>query len=563
MVSKREKNKVNISAITWNMGNRAASKKVIADLLPQLLPTKGSRPEVIVVATQEEMAPTGARLQDLLLEELNKDLMPDQQYEIVQTKEPQFHTTMAGSNQKMFTLAQSLLTSDNRVSSAILVKKPLSLDGAVAQIDYEQGKERGNKSVITIKGKLTFTDKSSVDLSVSAGHWDSKSETKRREHANKFLTKNGIKSSKLKTFDQIYKDASTLNLLLGDFNERDYLMKSGTATDEMRHTVYPSYGYDVVLRPRQLLGDKKLHGTYGYQFEDNDWQAQQLTNVPDTRKRAHVAKGGYLDRVAYSSGLSVLTKNYGVKLDKRFFKLNSDKKWCYHHSDHTPVIRNLEVEMPALNKKEIIVSAYIKRCLPDFSDDCSNFIFLLTNAEDLNQLRDRATELMPHDSTLEPVQFLKQLANVEQDNFESILKGLEEKQAQKEKLFHLVLKLTAVIDMAGKNKDTQLLEDIFNTMEKCNALRNASLEMMSQSVAIFSDVKKMQFMKIADELIDLFYLQELNRLAGGENFLSHKFVEVQNKMDQFIAENPFIVDKFSKLKDEYITFIHVVNPSLK
>lgn len=542
--------KVEIAAITWNMGNKPASKAVVQEFKNQL---GNPTPSVIAISTQEELAPNGKRLQDKMLKELNKGLPKDQQYVLVKTKKPQYHTTMAGANNSTKTLFKALFTDDNRVSSAILVKKPLKMENPTAEIEYEPGKKKGNKSVITISGTLSTPNGSQIPLSISGGHWDSNSDKKRRDHSDKFLSSQGMKTGSDKSFQDIFEEASTLRMVMGDFNERDYLMKDGKTKDKGHLTNYQSYGYDMSSTPEQKVGNKQIHGTYGFKFKDNDVNKDQDISAPDPRSRANVAKGGFLDKIAYATGLKVNTKSYGANLDSNHFKPNKKGKWFYHGSDHIPVIRAIEVQ-PSNQSKERMVGDYLQRRLPDYTGEITDLKQLL-EAKNLNELEQKVTSLQYHDSTLSAKDFLKQLAGVNQDDFASIQKGLEDKLDLKINLQQQIQDAKTQIEQAVKNKDQAFLERAFNQLTACNELRNSALTVMGTDPKVFTESDKAEFMKIADKLIDLSMQQVLRQINGVNNVSQQKLTQAQQEMSTFIKKHPEI-DSFKQTFDR----AHSVTP---
>jgi len=496
---------VPITTMTWNMGNQAASPKVVEELMGQLLMKNGEKPIVIGISTQEELASEGERLQDLLLSNLNEGISLDEQYALVQTDEPQFHTTMAGANNSGWTFFKAAFTSSNRVSSAVLVKNPFSLENAIAEIDYEPGKESGYKSVITIKGTLTSLDDGmSLNLSISGGHLDSDSDGKRREHANKFLDSQGMAS--VKTFDKIHKEASSLKILMGDFNERDCLMQNGQTQDRFQWTNYRAYGFDVRTTPDLKMGETSIHGTYGFEF---DSQGEQVITNPDPRGRANVARGGYLDRVIYSSALKVKSDHYGIELDREQF---DKENGLYHGSDHIPVIRRFEVTPESESRAEI-VGEYIKRRLPDFTQEVEQLKGLL-EGKSLSALENNVKSMQYHDSNISPVDYLKQLAGVEQGGYKSIKKGLKTRYNQKQEIVSKKIeKITESIDKAVKKNATEYLAHVFNQITRCNQWKNAALENRGEDNINFSELIE----RAVEQWIDSSYRDALEFLKKGVN----------------------------------------------
>lgn len=543
--------KLKVSAITWNMGNESASKKVADELISQMTFPNGEKPQIVALATQEEMAPNGKRLQDLMLERLNQGLPFKEQYELVQTKEPQFHTTMAGANHSFATLTAALLTSDNRVSCAIFVKRPCIVENARAQIDFESGKQKGNKSVITIQGLVKVPGSMPLNIVVSGGHFNAQSEQKRRNHARKYLEAVGIKTSPHQNFEQLYQEASAIKLLMGDFNERDRLMKTGNIADEVYKTIYPDFGFDIALQPELTLAGRSLHGTYGFKFNENDLSKEQITNSPDPTNREHVARGGYLDRITISTGLMADNLRYGVTLDENYFKLNKRGKWCYHYADHIPVVRNLVIDLPRHYDRLKIVARHIKQHIPHFQEERAEFVFLFRKCRSFEELKRRASDLLYHDSMLSPSEYLQQLAGADENNFETIIAGLHQRSLQKEILMELSDKLNTLIDAASNIDNKRLLETIYRDLRECNELRNAMQEVAALSHLVISDEKKSAFLKIASELVDLYYIETFSSLLHIPHGQEARISEAERKMDDFMYANPGLFDNFAETKRKY------------
>ncbi len=557
---------IDITAITWNMGNKPPTKSVVQEFKQQLSQT-GTPPSVIAISTQEELAPKGKRLQDRLLKELNKGLPKNEQYVLVKTVEPQYHSTMAGANNSSKTLMKAIFTDDNRVSSAILVKKPLKLQNPKAEIEYEPGKKKGNKSVITISGDLIHPDGRSVPLAISGGHWDSNNDKKRRSHTDKSLEAQDIKSPNDKAFSDILAEAKTVRMVMGDFNERDYLMKDGKTKDKGHLTNYQSYGFDMSSLPTQQMGTKQIHGTYGFKFDNNDPSQRQDITAPDPRSRANVAKGGFLDRIAYSTGQSIKPLNYGADLDQQHFKCSKKGKWFYHGSDHIPVLRGLRIESGANDLK--VVGDYIKRRLPDTGGEIADLKSVLKNATTLADLERNVESLQYHDSTISAQDYLKQLAGVNQGDFPSLKKGLEEVIARKEAIQQKIQGLEGAIDNAVTTRDFAFLEKAFNQVTRCNELRNSATEVMSVSSENFTEAQKSQFMKVADQLIDLSYQKALANIEGKTLSAQDqgKLDQAQSQMDKMIKRFPEELASFKEAKGltqkSLVSVTHVTHAQTK
>lgn len=409
---------VQIAALTWNMGNKSATKAAVDDVYRQVVTDPKNMPAVIALATQEELASDKNRLQVKLLKKLNEGKQPGDEgyYHLIETPEAQYHETMAGANNSAKTLVRAVATSQNRVNAAVLVREPFVLENPHARIDYEAGKSKGNKSIITLRGDLKCGDQR-IELNISGGHMDSNVDSKRRAHAEKFLENQGIIShrNQPKSFQQILNEAQRLDIVMGDFNERDYLMQNRKTRDQCHQTTFARYGFDMGVRPHQQLGTQTLHGTYGFHFQGNDTNNEQVKNLPDPRSRANVATGGFLDRVAISSGLNVQDNRYGAQLDQKAFQ-QVGKKWMYHGSDHVPVARNFSVELPKVNNQPEVICAHIKRKVPDLTQEVNDITSILPVVMSSDRQRNKklnALEVLAvdkiqyHDSKLDSKQFIR------------------------------------------------------------------------------------------------------------------------------------------------------------
>lgn len=535
---------ITIKALTWNMGNKGPSEKAVMDVLMQI---GHPPPTVLSISTQEELAPDGKRLQDKLLEKLNKGVSEDQQYVLVETKEPQYHTTMAGANNSLRTLSRALFTSENRVSTAILVKQPYKLDNATARIDYQPGKKdndkKVNKSVITVEGTLKDGNgQTLMDIHVSGGHFDANKDIKRRHHANKFLEKSGLKTDQDKNFDEIYKEASAFRVVTGDFNERNQLFgdKKKIAQDRMKENNFKSYGFDVEKKPIMKRGKEILPGTYGLSG----------TEKPDPKKtRAHVAKGGFLDKVAYSTGLEVTTTadSHGFNVDPQFAKERKGKM-LYHGSDHLPVMRTFEVSVPTPSQKAVIVKNYVLRRLPDFKEDIAH-LTTLKNAKDIEALYAKLNELplRHYDSEYSPEQFIRMYAGVGPDApFEDIIKALQVRLAIKEESQKNVELIQSGVNVAAQSEQGKpYLALVFNQLTKCHELNNALQGIKSLSTEKMPSKDKEDLLRMAGEYVDKMYQAVSGQINGKKvEFPQNHLLTM---LIQKYPDNPVIQD-FDKLR---------------
>lgn len=522
---------ITIHALTWNLGNKEASPAVLTELSRQLT----DFPTVIALSTQEELAPDNKRLQIKLLEQLNASLPEGQpRYKLVETGDPQYHTTTAGANNTVRTLMLSTLTNQNRVNTAVLIREPYELENAQARIDYEPGKEGGNKSIITIKGELRNKEAPtlSIPLAISGGHLNSNSDKKRRAHANKFLAQETVKTPHVKTFEQIYNEAAAFRILMGDMNERDYLMKDGSVQDRSQFTHYRAYGFDIDAIPEQTLSDgQRLLGTYGFKFLLGT--KFQTKNIPDPRGREHMAKGGHLDRVCYSSGLQVTSKQYGARIEENFLQELNGKTF-YHGSDHVYVGRRFEIN-PDTSKAQV-VGTYIKHRLPNFEAEAKDLL-TLKQCHNYGELLAATESMQYHDSTLSKSAFLSQITDLNENqiheaNFNLIHSILATKLLQKLQVIDGIEKLRSNIDNAISDNDEAYLTEVFNFITKCNQLRNDTLEVSSISSKILSEVEKKAFQQKANVFIDSMYLNVLSALCNK----STNFQQFKKQIEAFQTE---------------------------
>ncbi|MBN9286887.1 MAG: hypothetical protein BGO43_04970 [Gammaproteobacteria bacterium 39-13] len=549
---------ITIQALTWNMGNKPASKEALNDIFSQI--EASPPPTVISISTQEELAPNGKRLQDLLLAKLNEEARKkgETEYELVVTKQPQFHTTMAGANNSARTLLRALTTNQNRVSTAILVRKPYQLKDATARIDYQvvnpKKDKKVNKSIITISGKLTDGQgKTLMNISASGGHFDANKDQKRRAHANKFLERSNLKTSEPKSFSDIYQEASAFRIVTGDFNERNQLFGSTpTPKDMMNQTNFAKYGFDVGEQPSMQTkhGNIRLDGTYGM------FDGEKSVNDPDPKiKRKHVARGGFLDRVAYATGLKVDAVKHGFTVSNEHFKPSQKGKMLYHGSDHLPVVRTFHVTPPKPNDMAEVVGDYIKRRLPDFTDDIENLKKLLIHIE-LNpnnlppdKLLEEAIDTVPlmhYDSEYDKGVFIRMYAGVSQDaSFEQVKESLHNKLAAKQAMQANIEGIKSKIDAIPPNE--KYLAAVFNQISKAHDLNNLLQEIKELPEKKMPLEDKVKFMQLAQNFVDRIY-------ECSSALLNEKKVDipVDLKLTTFIRKYPQIklISDFEKMRGE-------------
>lgn len=496
---------ISIKAITWNVGNKEATKDAVDDFISQYF-SYDPLPVVIAISTQEELAPTGRCLHEKLLNKLNEGIEnEDEKYVLVKYE---FHTTTAGANNSAKTLAIATTTDQNRVSSAILVKKPYKMEGIDSRICYEPGKEKGgNKSFIRIKGTVVAPDEKKLDISVTGCHLDSNSDKKRRAHANAFFEGEDLMAED-KDFSKIYKEASSLALIQGDFNERDYLYKDRSTRSNANRTNFQSQGFDFDKDPSIQLNGKPIRGTYGFKFSRDK---KQILSSPDPRKRRNVAKGGFLDRIVYSTGLLIKSVSYETKIQPAYFRASKKGKWFQHGSDHLPVIRDVHIPPPTPNASEsekiAIVAAYTEKRLPDYKQEIDE-LRLLAKIKDADELKDAINDLQYHDSEFTPSQFLKLKYGIDLAGgnlFSKIEAKLKEKEAL-QKLSEEKRDLLKPLDGNCKLNEKELVH-LFNQLTLANKLRDKTLEILADpKVAVAAKVK---FMASANQVIDSAHSQAM------------------------------------------------------
>lgn len=504
---------VSISAVTWNMGNQAASRAAVNDVMSMIQgDTEVTQlPTVIALATQEELAATGKRLQDLLLEELNKDKLPgsDGSYVLVETDDPQYHKTMAGANNSPRTLRKALTTDNNRVSNAILVKLPYELEGARARIDYEPNKTKGNKSIITIEGILKKRRDETpeilddvMNICISGLHLDSNHDAKRRAHAQSFFDAQGLTQFSSQSYDDILSEAQKFKVIMGDFNERDYLMKDGSTRDQCAHTSFAGHGYDMSEVPMHTMtsdsGERReIHGTYGFSFDESG----RPTVLPDPRSRTHVAKGGALDRVAYTSGLEVQSASYGATLSDQYLEQSKKGKWFFHDSDHLPVARNFTVTPPDNTNESQIICEFVQRKIPT-SGHIPSIKSLQSLAGNLHNSENRyplIRAVQYHDSSLTEDEFL-----------ECFCEGADKGYEQQVYL------------------NSQILR--YEEMDRCMSALHSKLDVLSQERRPLTDFEKKQVVDI-NNLLDKYHRLKDSVLMHGN------LIDNEAERIKYIQEN--------------------------
>ncbi|MCS5707360.1 hypothetical protein CC99x_000435 [Candidatus Berkiella cookevillensis] len=408
MLNRSVNESIQISSLTWNLGNQMASVAAVSDAIEQLIPDPNNLPVVIAIATQEEMAKEGKRLHEQMLEALNKNLPEGEKYKIVLFEK---HKTLAGANNMLKggnigQFAKAMLTDRNQVSNALLVKEPYDIQDADAKIYYEPGKEKGgNKSIIRIKGALTKNSQKIMDISIAGAHLDSNKDAKRREHINGYLSGEDLRDKNFDSIEDIFTQAQVFRVFMGDLNERDYLMRDGTTCDQTHQTNLSGFGFDVTRTPQQTLEGNPIHGTYGVRILDG----QQIKGDPDPKQRAHVAREGHLDRVAFSSGLEASDMHYGATLRGAHCEY-SEKKTYYHGADHFPVARGFSVKPATEETKLLTACHYIQNRIPNVDNDLKRLEALkrAVTEKDLDSFQTIIQSMQYYDDTLSTYQYIEQ-----------------------------------------------------------------------------------------------------------------------------------------------------------
>lgn len=298
MVALSSPSTFSIIALTWNVGNTTAKDKIVESFAEEI--ERLGKPDAIVLGTQEELAREGKQIKDKLLRELGK-----QSYTIAAQNS---YSTTAGANNSNKTLAlvaaqntpvsKTINLPQNRSSLTVFVKKGITLANINKRIDYPPGQKKSNNAFILIEGILKREATSqSLPISVASVHLNSHHDKMRRAHATYFFDNQKFTNIN-KTYNKILGEAKRFHLIMGDFNERDYLMKDGTVVDRGYLTNFPAYGYDYAAKQEK---ETPVYGTYGFTKLGD----KTPVTLPDPRGRKHNAKGGYLDQIVITSGMPI------------------------------------------------------------------------------------------------------------------------------------------------------------------------------------------------------------------------------------------------------------------
>jgi len=442
-----------LAALTWNMGNKTASDGAVKSLSAEIKFL--GLPDIVAVGTQEELAAEGQKLKDKLVKELNSTYSAG--YKIAAEKS---YTTSAGANNSLKTavlsgaqktpISKTLNLSQNRTSLSFLIKKDVTLDNIHTEIYYPPEKDKGNNAVILIKGNLTKgTDTSNaLTLRISNVHLNSGNDQKRRLHVNVFFDQEKF-SLVPKKYEQILTEAKQFDLIMGDFNERDYLMANNSIVDRGYLTNFVAYGFDFSQRQERR---SMVYGTYGFTKLGNTTPVVS----PDPRGRPHNAKGGFLDRIAFTSGGYVESKptSYGAVVNGKEF--SQKNKLLYAGSDHLPIIRHFVINFISGEQEEKVVVRSVKRRLPTFKPDI----------EELDQfIKDKGKDnrFMFYDSAISKRIQPKPLS-------------VQEATKKREDLQSLEKKLNDLKTKMDNSTDHGFLVEAYNIITTCNQSRNKSLE---------------------------------------------------------------------------------------
>lgn len=466
---------ITVAALTWNVGNKTVKDKIAEELSQEI--EKLGAPDIIVVGTQEELAKNGEELKDKLLHQFGKN-----SYRIAVENA---HTTFAGANNALKTaalaMAQSTAVSgklnlpQNRCTLAVFIKKGIMLTDLNKKLIYPPGEKKSNNAFILIEGRVSKEGPHgfSLPFSMASVHLNSRNDNIRRSHATYFFDNQKFTNTK-KTYDQILQEAERFHLIMGDFNERDYLMKDNTVMDRGYLTNFTAYGYDFSAKQGRK-NPASVYGTYGYTKLNNT--APEA--LKDPRSRKHNAKGGFLDQIVITSGLSVesIADHYGAVItDPNEF--DPQNKLFYAGSDHLPVMRYFKISVPSPKEDEKIVKDYIKRRLPNFERETREIKELIKDSK-IEATKSRAKKLMFYDSKESADSFLKKLSNLA-----SLSSELDRRLSLK--IWSLGVLQRGVNELRQKvdnSHNKNFLAIIYNKITECNKNRNIALEKMDDPKA--------------------------------------------------------------------------------
>lgn len=502
---------VTLKVATWNMGNQKAT----SGALDELAKTFSNQPTVIALSTQEEFAVGDDRLHVKLLNKLNENLKEGERYKLVQERS---HSTSAGMNNHKEKYFQK---SNNRTSTAILVKEPYSMPDATSRVDFQPSKsskknknKKHNKSLIVIKGTLKKNGKDILPISIAGGHIDSKKESKRRRHATYFLRKEGLLTDgpSNKTYAQIVQEASTVGIECGDLNERDDYMADGTVKPP-KALQTDGFGYDAKEPEMNLVKDgkkEKLVGTYGMVYQggrqvtvgsgDLKDDQKSIDGMQDDWMRRGNATFGYLDQVKVRTGHDVETHQYGADIPEDSFI--KGKKECLHGSDHVYVTREMTVNL--LDPRERVEN-YIKNRMPDFRKAFEPLGDLAV-AGNMDEMREIAKGYLLHcdKKTVAPDTVIQRLlgdGSTKGSYRDRDIQQLQIKiRVQTEKL-QSVMQRSIDLSESLSDKSEKQLAAVFNQLTDLNAMKNVVFEFLCDPKLPLSETEKQMFQLYADNML--------------------------------------------------------------
>jgi hypothetical protein len=181
-----------------------------------------------------------------------------------------------------------------------------------------------------------------------------------------------------------------------------------------------------------------------------------------------------LDQIVITSGRAVksLSTQYGAVIsDVKELKLTPKKQLFYADSDHLPILRSFSISLANDEAdNETIVKRYLKRRLPDFSNEINDLKFLL-EGKTPEDIKTKANKLIFYDAKGSADDFLKQVSNPEPLK-NALRTGISEKKKELENLRWQINILKTKIDA---NRNPQFLVTVYNKITICNQNRNQSL----------------------------------------------------------------------------------------
>ena len=344
-------NKVDIKAVTWNVGNSGANASAVAAIKKNV-----AGGDVIVVGTQEEQvlsskrnifsstliaATTGItgvsspdlasnRLDSLLVTALNAD-NPDlsRPYRLVTYVR---EASLAGDG-----AANRIQGKGQQQTRTSVIVRELYVLEDINTSSIKDSKN-SNKAICNIQGTLKRkTNTGTIDImpiNLASGHLESYGEGQRREHTQNWVNQTvNSNASDTPDFEQIVRMGKQFNLMEGDLNMRDHAMKDGSSRDPGNSSALSGSGFDIGAHSTTSDGST-AHGTYSVVRGSNGEQV----NAPDPKmvkhyekknkagKRAGVNKGGHLDRIAVNVGRTYTSGDYITVRGKEGDRKRKEKK---------------------------------------------------------------------------------------------------------------------------------------------------------------------------------------------------------------------------------------------